>query len=111
MEKKEKSLLQVNISQIKTRIKSGEYRYTVHSLERSIERSISKKEIEEVILVGEIIEYYPEDKYGPSCLILGFTNENKPIHVQCSLEPVWIITCYDPSDRPSEWSEDFRKRR
>jgi hypothetical protein len=24
---------------------------------------------------AEIIEDYPDDKYGPSCLILGFTEE------------------------------------
>jgi len=27
---------------------------------------------------------YPDDKYGPSCLILGFATVGKPIHVQCS---------------------------
>jgi hypothetical protein len=56
-------------------------------------------------------EDYPEDKYGPSCLILGFTKEDRPIHVQCSLEPVWIITCYDPSQKPLEWDEYFKERR
>jgi hypothetical protein len=44
-------------------------------------------------------------------MILGFTNAARPIHVQVSMEPVWIITCYDPSERPDEWSEDFKVRR
>ena len=48
---------------------------TVHCLERSIERSIEVEDIECAIESGEIIEYYPEDKYGPSCLILGYTKE------------------------------------
>jgi hypothetical protein len=34
---------------------------------------ISVQEIREAIAVGEVIEDYPNDKYGPSCLILGFT--------------------------------------
>lgn len=96
---------------IRARVRAGEYRFTVHALERRIERAIDKTEIEEAILNGEIIEDYPEDKYGPSCLILGFTKEDRPLHVQCSLEPVWIITCYDPSKKPLEWDEYFKERR
>jgi len=49
---------------------------------------------------GEIIEDYPEDKYGPSCLIYGITREGRILHVQCSIEPVWIITAYDPTLSP-----------
>ncbi|MDQ1354605.1 MAG: hypothetical protein QG657_4914 [Acidobacteriota bacterium] len=108
---KEDLLLLEKMLSIRARVRAGEYRFTVHSLERRIERSINKTEIEEAIFGGEIIEDYPEDKYGPSCLILGFTNEGRPIHVQCSLEPVWVITCYDPSQKPLDWDEYFRKRR
>jgi hypothetical protein len=109
MKNKEKLLEQISL--IRFKIRSGEYRFTFHSLERQIERSISTNEIEEAILNGEIIEDYPEDKYGPSCLISGLTINGRSIHVQCSLSPVWIITCYDPSERPWEWDEKFTKRR
>ena len=62
----------------------------------------------EAIVNGAIIEAYPEDKYGPSCLILGKTRPGRPLHVQCSLPPtVWIITLYEPD--PTEWT-DFRIR-
>ena len=37
-----------------------------------------------VSMRSEVIEDYPEDKYGPSCLILGFTVYGRPLHVQCS---------------------------
>ena len=60
---------------------------------------------------GEIIEDYPEDKYGPSCLIYGITREGRILHVQCSIEPVWIITAYDPTLSPEEWEKDFKRRR
>lgn len=49
---------------IRSKIRAGEYGFTVHSLERMIERSITRKEVEEAILNGEIIEDYPKDKYG-----------------------------------------------
>ncbi len=60
---------------------------------------------------GEIIENYPEDKYGPSCLIYGTTKSGKILHVQCSIEPVWIITVYEPTVKPDEWDETFKRRR
>jgi hypothetical protein len=108
---KEKVTLEEQIFRIRAKVRAGDYRFTIHSLERRIERSITKSDIEEAILGGDIIEDYPEDKYGPSCLILGFTRQGRPIHVQCSLDPIWIITCYDPSVKPLEWDENFAKRR
>ncbi len=67
--------------------------------------------LKDVILFGQIIESYPEDKYGPSCLIYGTTETGKILHVQCSIEPVWIITVYDPTLKPEEWNAGFKRRR
>jgi hypothetical protein len=95
---------------IQNAFKKGQYRLTIHCLERCIERSIEGDDIECAIEGGEIIEYYPEDKYGPSCLILGYTEKRRPLHIQCSINPVWIVTCYDPSEKQTKWSNDFRRR-
>jgi hypothetical protein len=69
-------------------------------------------EVEEAIASpSEIIEDYPKDKYGQSCLILGFTKIGRPLHVQCSYPSrplVKIITLYQPD--PDLWI-DFRIRR
>lgn len=99
------------IKKIQNQIKNKNYRFTIHCLERMLERKITKEEIEQAIQNGEIIEEYPQDKYSPSCLILGYTLSKKPLHIQCSIEPVWIITCYDPSKRKDKWSENFKERR
>ena len=99
------------IDSIRERVKEGNYRLTVHALERCLERDISPGEIKDVILSGEIIENYPDDKYGPSCLIWGITEEGKILHVQCSVDPIWIITAYDPTLKQKEWDKDFKKRR
>ncbi len=45
---------------------------------------ITRDEIEEVIRSGEVIEDYPDDVRGHSCLLLGYGKENRPIHVVCS---------------------------
>jgi hypothetical protein len=99
----------MDIVLIQDKVLKREYSWRQHAIERSIERKIAEEGIAEVILNGEIIEEYPEDKYGPSCLIFGRTRQGRPIHVQCSLPPeVWIITLYEPD--PNEWL-DFSKRR
>jgi len=59
---------------------------------------------------GVVIEDYPDDKYGPSCLILGQTDEGRVLHIHVSYPPgVKIITVYVP--RFDDWDEDFRVRK
>jgi len=99
------------IESIKKEVEEGNYRLTIHAFERCVERSISPREINQVIVSGEIIKEYREDKYGPSCLIYGATQEGRILHVQCSIDPIWIITAYDPTLNPEEWEEDFKRRR
>ena len=60
---------------------------------------------------AEVIEEYPDDKYSPSVLLLGFTATGRPLHIQVSMavaETTRIITLYEPD--PSQWAE-FRQRR
>ena len=98
----------MDLQSIQETLRRGVYYWRQHAIQRSIERAITEEEVVEAILNGEIVEEYPEDKYGPSCLILGRTRAGRPVHVQCSLPPtVWIITLYEPD--PAEWI-DFRTR-
>ncbi|MBW1700225.1 MAG: DUF4258 domain-containing protein [Deltaproteobacteria bacterium] len=99
------------IEKIKKQVRAGSYRFTIHAFERCVERGISPEQVKSAILSGEIIEDYPNDKYGPSCLIHGVTREQNILHVQCSIEPVWIVTVYDPTLNPEEWDEDYKTRR
>ncbi len=75
-------------------------------------RNISVKEVEQAIGGKcEIIEDYPDDKYGPSCLLLGFTKGGRPLHMQCSYpnRPVIkLITLYEPD---AELWIEFRVRK
>ncbi len=96
---------------IKKQVESGNYRFTIHGFERCVERNISPDEVKYAILSGEVIEDYPKDKYGPSFLIYGVTEEGRILHVQCSADPVWIITAYDPTLIPEEWEGDFKRRK
>ena len=74
------------------------------------DRMISTKEVEQVVTTGELIEDYPQDARGHSCLILGFVIDNRPIHVVCSPKPEYlaIITAYIPNIK--QWTNNFRER-
>ena len=74
------------------------------------ERMITTRDIRSMIFSGEIIEDYPEDQRGHSCLMLGFDESNRAIHVVCSPKDEYlaIITAYLPDK--DEWSNDFRLR-
>lgn len=100
------------IQEIRTKIEQRHYEYSKHAVDQSVIRDISVLELEEAVTgESEIIEDYPNDKYGPSCLILGYTRAERPIHVQCSYPThpfVIIITLYQPD--PELWI-DFRFRR
>jgi hypothetical protein len=74
------------------------------------DRMISSEEIEEVIRNGEVIEDYPEDRRGHSCLMLGIGETDRAVHVVCAPQDEYlaIITAYLPD--PGAWSEDFRRR-
>lgn len=100
----------MEIDEVRTAIRNGKYRLTVHAIVRSKERGITIQDMEEAILGGEIIEEYPDDKPFPSCLILGRTSDGRPLHVVCSLAPVSdIITFYFPDEK--QWIDDYRIRR
>jgi hypothetical protein len=48
------------------------------------DRMITTMEVENSVKTGEVIEDYPNDSRGHSCLILGFGEDNRPIHVVCA---------------------------
>jgi hypothetical protein len=99
------------IEEIRRKFARDEFEFSKHAADQSILRGIRVWEIREAVSVGEIIEDYPDDKYGPSCLILGYTQSDRPIHIQCSYSSrsvIKVVTVYEPD--PTEWIE-FRLRR
>ncbi len=99
------------IDDIRRKVKIGQFEFSKHAVDQSIIRRIGVQELHDVIANGTVIEDYPEDKYGSSCLILGMTSKKRPIHIQCSYpsRPILkIITLYEPD--PVLWI-DCKERR
>ena len=99
-----------DIDAIREAFEKRDYLFTAHASDRAAKRVIRSAEIEEAVAEGEVIEDYPDDKYGPSCLLCGYTAENRPLHIQVSYPPgLKIITVYEPS--PDEWEDDLKTRK
>ncbi len=98
--------------EIRRKFAEEQFEFSKHAVDQSILRQIRVHEIREAIANGQVIEDYPEDKYGPSCLIFGSTQAQRPIHVQCSYPSrplAKIITVYEPD--PQQWNNDFTQRK
>ena len=74
------------------------------------DRMISTDEVRDAIFHGEVIEEYPQDQRGESCLLLH-VKLPRALHVVCAPKEGYlaVITAYLPS--PEQWSEDFKVRR
>ena len=99
------------INQLRSKIAANQFEFSRHTLDQNILRGITVQELHEAIADGEVIEDYPDDKYGPSFLVFGMTKSRRPIHLQCSYpsrKVVKIITLYQPD--PEQWI-DYKVRR
>lgn len=99
-------------NQVLTAFKNNVF-YTPHALHQmnSPDRLINRKEVEEVILQGEVIESYSEDARGQSCLMMKEVSTGRVIHVVCApkKEYLTIITAYLPNEE--QWENDMKTRK
>ncbi|MHB8766273.1 MAG: DUF4258 domain-containing protein [Deferrisomatales bacterium] len=75
------------------------------------DRMIRAFEVRRVIESGDVIEDYPDDLRGPSCLMLGLGRDDRPIHVVRAPrdEYLAVIIAYLPD--PAAWEAGLRTRR
>lgn len=74
------------------------------------ERMIEPQEVQTVAITGRLVEDYPDDPRGHSCLLLGLGDGGRPIHVVVAPKDDYlaVITAYVPD--PTQWSPDFLRR-
>jgi hypothetical protein len=82
-------------------------------LQKLAERGIQQQAVREVLLQGERIRDYAEDRPFPSAIFLGYVG-NRPLHVVASCDEVnrkaFIITAYEPSLDVFESDHRTRKK-
>ena len=98
--------------QLRQKFALGRVEHSLHAVRQMVARAITVDEVAQTVLAGEVIEDYPDDKYGPSCLLFGRTAKQRVLHVQCthpSRPLVKVITAYEPE--PAEWDETLKRRK
>jgi hypothetical protein len=91
--------MSITIEFIKSQVKSGNYELTIHADDERINEELTFAELEEALTEGDVIEDYPDDPRGASCLLLGHTKQDKPLHIVCgktNLRRLLLITVYIP---------------
>ena len=99
-------------AQLRRLLREGRFEWSKHALQRMAKRNIAQADVLEVLLSGERIEDYPQDKPHPSALFLGRIGE-RPVHVVAALDAAsdwaYIITTYEPG--LDHFGPDYKTRR
>ncbi len=98
----------MTINDIKRCIIEKSYEFSFHAQQERLEDDLDITDIEAAIMNGEVLEDYPDDPRGESCLLLGYVKEN-PLHIVVGWarmkfsdkKALRIITVYVP--RPPKW--------
>ncbi len=93
-------------------IHNNRIRITDHADEEAHSDNLHFDDIFTSVLMGEIIEHYPNDKPFPSCLVYGTNMKKEPVHSVWAYnsDNKWavLITVYRPD--PEKWI-DWKVRR
>lgn len=101
----------MDIEDIRRKVSEGRYSLSFTHTEKLRLRRIKAVDIEQAVKSGNIIEDYPNDPRGASCLILGRVG-NRPLHIlfaQLEAQEILVVTAYEPD--PEEWEDDWQTRK
>jgi hypothetical protein len=97
---------------IAKKVARRQFRLSLHAEKERRRDRILHRELVEALGAPELLEDYPDDSRGHSCLVLGFSAAGDPIHgVAGELlteEVLVIITVYRPD--PDGWTDWWKRR-
>lgn len=86
--------------------------FTAHAQQRLAEYDVREEDVQHVLLQGDIIRTYPEDRPLESHLVLGYVND-RPLHIVAAddtpRDSTIVITVYEPA--PDLWRDDFKTKK
>ena len=89
----------------------GDYELSLHADEERLIEGLTLSQLEDILQRCELLEDYPDDPRGPSCLVLGYLGK-RPIHCVCGLtrhNRLILITVYEP--QMPKWRDDRTRNR
>ncbi|MDL1909895.1 DUF4258 domain-containing protein [Chloroflexi bacterium CFX6] len=96
---------------VRGEIEDQSYIISLHADDERLADGLTMGELEAALMDCEIIESYPEDPRGESCLVLGFIGE-KPVHIVCGRSRVGhlvLVTIYIPA--MPKWKDPYTRNR
>ena len=90
----------MDIEQVKALVRQRRYKTSHHAEAEREAETITIDDIKTAVLNGDLLEDYPDDPRGHSCLMLGTAEDGRPLHVFLTIldeiEEVLVITVYVP---------------
>ena len=95
----------MDLQEIQQHVRHDDYEFSFHAQQERLEEDLDIAEIEAALVANaEILEEYPNDPRGESCLVLGFAG-SQPVHVvlgwakrkRDGSKILRVITVYIPS--------------
>ena len=85
------------------------YCYSRHGDQERQNDNLLISEVQQALISGRILEQYEDTGRGESCLVAGFTDDGKPVHVVCGRmgQKLVVITVYIPS--PPKFKNPFER--
>lgn len=102
----------MDIQWIRHQVEAQTYEWSSHADDERQAERILIEDVEDALLQGKILEMYPQDPRGPSCLVLGHSRQGHAIHIVCGQTPLRrlrLITVYIPS--PPKWIDERTRRK
>ena len=97
---------------IRAEIEKQKYEISLHADDERIADGLSVSQLELALSDSQIIEQYPDDPRGESCLAVGFTHEGIPVHFVCGRNPAGhliLITVYIPT--MPKWRDPYTRNK
>jgi hypothetical protein len=92
--------MKLNMITLREAVGSGRIQWRKHVVQKLAERNIPQEAVRSVLISGERVRDYEDDRPFPSALFLGYY-KTKPLHVVASCDETskeaFIITAYEPS--------------
>lgn len=102
----------MDINLIRQAVILGRYEVSQHAERERRNDGLNLADIKNSVQVGGVIEEYPDDPRGASCLVSGRARDGRPVHLVIGFLPrewIRIITVYVPD--PKKWESDWKTRK
>ena len=104
--------MSITLDFISNEIEKQSYEISLHADDERIADELTVFQLEFILSQCKIIEQYPDDPRGESCLTVGFKPEGMPVHIVCGKNPsghLIFITVYIPT--MPKWRDPYTRNR